>query len=130
MKEDCNESCILGLAAELGGALQVSDRTKTAEELAELERLRLEALEKQRLRRMTAAASAEGGDADEADAVPAQAAGGYAARRQKRQKLSSEAEADIGPSGMYTFCFFEHRKAPSLTQGSSLATAHASEYAR
>lgn len=81
---------------ELDLCLQVSDRTKTSEELAELERLRLEALEKQRLKRMTAAAGTEIGDADEADAKPAQAAGGYAARRQKRQKLMMEAD---GPSG-------------------------------
>ena len=85
--------------------VQVSDRTKTAEELAELERLRLEALEKQRLKRMTAAASAENADADEADAEPALAVGGYAARRQKRRKLSSDAEAGVGPSGEQS-CYF------------------------
>ena len=89
-------------ASEGRASLQVSDRTKTAEELAELERLRLEALEKQRLKRMTAAASGENGDADEPDAEPAQATGGYAARRQKRRKLSSEAEAEFGPSGKHS----------------------------
>lgn len=75
----------------------MSDRTKTAEELAELERLRLEALEKQRLKRMTAAAGSEDAGAEEAGREPVQATGGYAARRQKRQKLMSE--ADNGPSG-------------------------------
>ena len=51
---------------------------------------------------MTAAASIENGDADEADAQPAQATGGYAARRQKRRKLSSEAERELGPSGKHS----------------------------
>ena len=83
-------------------SVQVSDRTKTSEELAELERARLEALEQQRLKRMRAAASAEDGDADrDADgAEPAQATGGYAARRQKRRKLMSD--VDHGPSGELT----------------------------
>ena len=82
--------------------MQVSDRTKTPEELAELERVRLEALEQQRLKRMSAAAGAEDGDADgDADrAEPAQATGGYAARRQKRRKLMSD--VDHGPSGGLT----------------------------
>ena len=81
--------------------MQVSDRTKTAEELAELERLRLEALEKQRLKRASADAGADNGDANEADAEPAQAMGGYAARRQKHRKLSEQ--ADTGPSGEHCF---------------------------
>lgn len=80
-------------------SVQVSDRTKTPEELSKLERARLEALEKQRLKRMSAAAGAEDGDADgDADrAEPAQAIAGYAARRQKRRKLMSD--VDHGPSG-------------------------------
>ena len=80
-------------------SVQVSDRTKTPEELSELERARLEALEKQRLKRMSAAAGAEDGDADgDPDRVePAQAIAGYAARRQKRRKLMSD--VDQGPSG-------------------------------
>ena len=76
---------------------QVSDRTKTPEELAELERARLEALEKQRLKRMTAAADAEAREAEEPAGEPVQATGGYAARRQKRRKLVLDAEN--GPSG-------------------------------
>ena len=76
---------------------QVSDRTKTPEELAELERARLEALEKQRLKRMTAAADAEAREGEEPAGEPALATGGYAARRQKRQKLVLDAEN--GPSG-------------------------------
>ncbi len=74
----------------------MSERTKTAEELAELERQRLEALETRRLKRMRAGAD-ETGDAlddDGGDVVPA---GGYKARRQKRQKgLQREQH---GPSG-------------------------------
>lgn len=83
-------------------SVQVSDRTKTPEELAELERVRLEALEQQRLKRMSAAAGVEDGDADgDADrAEPAQATGGYAARRLKRRKLMSD--MDHGPSGELT----------------------------
>ena len=95
--------CFAGWTHGWSVFLQVSDRTKTAEELAELERVRLEALEKQRLKRMTAAASAENGNADEADAEPAQAKGGYAARRQKRRKLSTDAEAEFGPSGEHIY---------------------------
>ena len=76
---------------------QVSDRTKTPEELAEQERARLEALEKQRLKRMTAAADAEAREGEEPAGEPAQATGGYAARRQKRRKLVLDTEN--GPSG-------------------------------
>ena len=81
---------------------QVSDRTKTPEELAELERARLEALEKQRLKRMTAAADAEAREAEEPVGEPVQASGGYAARRQKRRKLVLDAEN--GPSGGNLVC--------------------------
>lgn len=72
---------------------------KTAEELAEEERQRLEALEAQRLKRMRA-----GPDAEEADLEGGNApllTGGYAARRQKRQRQAQKAET--GPSG--TACF-------------------------
>ncbi|CAL8463440.1 g2974 [Coccomyxa elongata] len=73
---------------------QVSERTKTAEELAELERQRLEALEARRQKRMRAGAD-EADDLDaEGDVAPS---GGYKARRQKRQKRLQH--ADHGPSG-------------------------------
>ncbi len=74
--------------------VQVSERTKTAEELAELERQRLEALEARRQKRMRAGAD-EADDLDaEGDVAPS---GGYKARRQKRQKRLER--ADHGPSG-------------------------------
>ncbi|KAK9839415.1 hypothetical protein WJX81_000656 [Elliptochloris bilobata] len=78
----------------------VGDRTHTAEELAEAEAQRLQALEAARQRRMRAAPAGVGGDDPDDDCEAAgdkdaaAPAGGYAARRHKRRR----AEA-AGPSG-------------------------------
>lgn len=81
-------------------ALQVGERTKTAEELAEAEAARLQALEASRLKRMHASGGDDDGkDGDAvADGAPL-AAGGYAARRQKRQRREAAATVAAGPSG-------------------------------
>jgi len=80
-------------------SLQVSERTKTAEELAELERRRLAALEARRLKRMRADDVAD----DVADDIGADisASGGYRARRLKRQR--GQTRAETGPSGAQFF---------------------------
>jgi nucleolar protein 14 len=78
------------------------ERTLAPEELAELERARLEALEAARLRRQRADAHVGGDDLDDdfggdggaaggGGGAVAPAAGGYAARRQKRARLEAEA---------------------------------------
>ena len=71
--------------------LQPSDRSKTAEELAAEEQLRLERLEAQRLKRMRGAsgdALDDGGlSGDEGADLPA---GGFAARRAKRRRQDAE----------------------------------------
>ena len=72
----------------------MSERTKTAEELAELERQRLEALEARQQKRMRAGADEVDDLEGEGDVAPS---GGYKARRQKRQKRLQV--ADHGPSG-------------------------------
>jgi hypothetical protein len=76
---------------------QASERTRTAEELTALEAQRLEALEAQRLKRMQAAAADEDHDKLDEEGDVAVAAGGYAARRQKRHRQLQRTEA--GPSG-------------------------------
>ena len=67
-------------------AAQAGDRTKTAEELVVEQKARLEVLEAQRLKRMRGEEVDEGHEA-------IGAAGGYAARRRKQQRMPA------GPSG-------------------------------
>ena len=80
----------------------MGERTRTAEELAAAEAVRLEALEAARQRRMHGAPGGAGPGGDDADGdfeAPADAeagapAGGYAARRLKRRRTEA-----AGPSG-------------------------------
>ena len=75
------------------------ERTLTAEELAELERQRLEALEAARKRRQSEDAGSEGeGEDGGAPAAPVPA-GGYAARRAKRKRAEQRADRLGGTSG-------------------------------
>ncbi len=77
---------------------QAGERAKTAVEVAEEERQRLEALEVRRLKRMRAGPDADEADADDGGGLGAPK-GGYAARRLKRQR-GAQAVADVGgPSG-------------------------------
>ena len=74
---------------------QGGERTKTAEEVAENEKARLERLETERLKRMRGMGG--GSDEDEAGGEDG-AGGGYRARRQKR-KRDEAAAVEHGPSG-------------------------------
>lgn len=89
--------CASGTEWPGANRMQVSERTKTAEELAELERQRLEALEARRQKRMRAGTD----EADDAghDVGPDEVApsGGYKARRLKRQR--GQTHVETGPSG-------------------------------
>ena len=78
--------------------LQPSDRSRTAEELAAEEQLRLERLEAQRLKRMRGAS----GDALDDDGVSEGEgadlpAGGFAARRAKRRRQDAEGVVMVLP---------------------------------
>ena len=81
---------------------QVGDKTKSAEQVVEEERLRLEQLEKRRLKRM------QGEEVEDDDGAAAVPAGGFAARRAKRRKL----EASAGLTGGH--CVLKRTKSCQL----------------
>ncbi|KAK9825822.1 hypothetical protein WJX74_010755 [Apatococcus lobatus] len=74
---------------------QGGERTKTAEEIAEDEKARLERLETERIKRMRGMSN---GSDEDASGGEDGAAGGYRARRQKR-KREEAAAVEHGPSG-------------------------------